>query len=126
MVLLLVLRGLLGDAVAMELMSMAVPTTSAAQQQAPHTPGPQHMPDQHAETAMHHGAVHSIHSHTAAHCDDASHDASCSSCMLCHSLGASPGCTMQLDIAPRGAPIASALREPLSASVRGLFKPPIA
>ena len=137
LILTLVLRGLLGDAMAMGMVAPAMPAhTSAANDAHQHSHAAS--PHEHAmamHTAMQHGAQHDTSTHAmpshcapadTAHCgDSAAHGAGCSACGICHSavglvgLAALPA----LDLtAQHGAAIASHFASALPALVA---KPPI-
>ena len=138
LILTLVLRGLLGDAMAMGIVAPAMPAHTSATAEA-HQHSHAASPHEHAmamDTAMQHGAehdtasAHAMPSHCApadtAHCgDSAAHGAACSACGICHSavglvgLAALPA----LDLtAQHGAAIASQFASALPALVA---KPPI-
>lgn len=129
LVLLLALRGLLGDAMAMQMVPAAPSTLSAS-----HTTGH----SEHAASAVslrsNHGMTDATHDSSATHCatapsaDHCGHNDSsthCSTCTMCHAawclhslLTAPPALPTGMLPSPRAAAFASA-------ALRSLIKPPI-
>ena len=115
LVVLLALRGLLGDAMAMELMQpipVPVPITHTVQ----HT----HTADTHCLTAAEAPQHHATDCHTTS--PDGSH---CSSCVVCHSVGTLHNARLSLPLAsPMAAPRYTPTAQ-ISAPLSHLIKPPI-
>ena len=114
LVVLLALRGLLGDAMAMELIQQPTPVPMT------HTVQHAHTADTHCITAADAPQHHTADCHTSS--ADESH---CSSCVVCHSVGTLHDTRLRLPSAsPMGAPhfTPAAL---ISAAARHLIKPPI-
>ena len=119
MIVLLPLRGWVGDAMAMTPEAHAMPASH-----------PGHMPAAHADLADCHGQADMAH---AEHGNPEAHDAhaatsdcgSCSACQICHSVALAPMLPVfAADVQPASAP-QSATRELASAERAPGYKPPI-
>lgn len=135
MVLLLALRGLLGDAMAMQMLPIAAPTHSAS-----HTANPARHAAPDVSVRSHHGTAEtasanaSPHPRSTPHCatapgsdhgDHSDNSTHCSTCALCHAAwcphtmaAAPPGLHTGMRPRPRAA-------EFVSATLHSLTKPPI-
>lgn len=121
MVVLLVLRGLVGDAMSMELMLPITPAISLNAQVTAEATTHEH----HVDSAFQPADAHCMPSFSAEHCQHDTDGDTCSSCVLCHSAWSVQSTHISLaGLEHRELP-AHFAATPISAPISNLIKPPI-